>query len=151
MLQEAIYKFKASGPMLLPDLIDNYWIGETKAYEDYAILPYEVHIPQPIDKVLDMFEMNADLAILYHLEPTIETVFGHECCSYCYPVTERMFKINCKTSIDGLIHDLNVTIYNSIEVMSADLFEDLRLHEKRGTFKVRREHVQIMNDFNCGL
>lgn len=35
MLQEAIYKFKASGPMLLPDLIDNYWIGETKAYEDY--------------------------------------------------------------------------------------------------------------------
>lgn len=26
MLQEAIYKFKASGPMLLPDLIDNYWI-----------------------------------------------------------------------------------------------------------------------------
>ena len=80
MLQEAIYKFKASGPMLLPDLIDNYWIGETKAYEDYAILPYEVHIPQPIDKVLDMFEMNADLAILYHLEPTIETVFGHEFC-----------------------------------------------------------------------
>lgn len=47
MLQEAIYKFKASGPMLLPELIDNYWIGEIKAYEDYAILPYEVHIPQP--------------------------------------------------------------------------------------------------------
>lgn len=38
MLQEAIYKFKASGPMLLPELIDNYWIGEIKAYEDYAIL-----------------------------------------------------------------------------------------------------------------
>lgn len=70
MLQEAIYKFKASGPMLLPELIDNYWIGEIKAYEDYAILPYEVHIPQPIDKVIDMFEMNADLAILYHLEPS---------------------------------------------------------------------------------
>ena len=71
MLQEAIYKFKASGPMLLPELIDNYWIGEIKAYEDYAILPYEVHIPQPIDKVIDMFEMNADLAILYHLEPSV--------------------------------------------------------------------------------
>ena len=109
MLQEAIYKFKASGPMLLPELIDNYWIGEIKAYEDYAILPYEVHIPQPIDKVIDMFEMNADLAILYHLEPSVHTVFGHECCAYCYPVTERMFKINCKTSADGLIHELNVT------------------------------------------
>ena len=45
MLQEAIYKFEASGPMLLPDLIDNYWIGETKAYEDYAILPYSTYPP----------------------------------------------------------------------------------------------------------
>ena len=78
MLQEAIYKFKASGPMLLPELIDNYWIGEIKAYEDYAILPYEVHIPQPIDKVIDMFEMNADLAILYHLEPSAIHVM-HRC------------------------------------------------------------------------
>ena len=127
MLQEAIYKFKTIGPILLPELIDNFWIGEIKAYEDYAILPYEVHAPQHIEKVIDMFEMNADLAILNHLEPSIDTVFGHECCAYCYPVTERMFKINCKTHVDGLIHELNVTIYNSIEVMSSDLFEDLRL------------------------
>ena len=37
MLEEAIYKFKTSGPMLLPDLIDNYWLGSINAYEDYAI------------------------------------------------------------------------------------------------------------------
>ena len=151
MLQEAIYKFNASGPILLPDLIDNYYLGHVTAYEDYAILPYEVHQPQTMESVIEMMEMNADLAILYHLEPPVDTVFGHECCAYCFPVTERMFKINCKTHIDGLIHELNVTIYNSIEVMSSDLFEDLRLHEKRGTFKVKREYVQIMNDFNCGL
>ncbi len=138
--------------MLLPELIDNYWIGEIKAYEDYAILPYEVHIPQPIDKVIDMFELNADLAILYHLEPSVHTVFGHECSA---PTAIRSPKgcsrSICKTSADGLIHELNVTIYNSIELMSADLFEDLRLHERRGTFRAKREHVQIMNDFNCGL
>ena len=94
MLQEAIYKFKASGPIVLPDLIDNYYLGHVTAYEDYAILPYEVHQPQTMESVIEMMEMNADLAIL---------------------------------------------------------FEDLRLHEKRGTFKVKREYVQIMNDFNCGL
>ena len=151
MLQEAIYKFKASGPIVLPDLIDNYYLGHVTAYEDYAILPYEVHHPQTMERVIEMMEMSADLAILYHLEPPVDSVFGHECCAYLFPVTERMFKINCKTHIDGLIHELNVTIYNSIEVMSSDLFEDLRLHEKRGTFKVKREYVQIMNDFNCGL
>ena len=151
MLEEAIYKFKTSGPMLLPDLIDNYWLGSINAYEDYAILPYEVHNPLPLEKVIGMFDDNADLVILYHLIPSVDTVFGHECCAYCYPVTERMYKINCKTGVDGLVHELKVTIYNSIEVMSSDLFEDLRLHENRGKFKIKREHVEIMNDFNCGL
>lgn len=151
MLQEAIYKFKTSGPVILPDLIDNVFLSKVTSYEDYAILLYDVLKPQSMENVREMLEMNADLAILYHLEPPVDTVFGHESCAYCFPVTERMFKINCKTHVDGLVHQLNVTIYNSIEVMSADLFEDLRLHEKRGTFKVKREHVQIMNDFNCGL
>ncbi len=32
-------------PMLLPELIHNYWIGEIKAYEDYAILPNQSAYP----------------------------------------------------------------------------------------------------------
>ena len=39
MLQEAILKFRSSGPILLPAIIDNYWLGEIKTYEDYAVLP----------------------------------------------------------------------------------------------------------------
>ena len=148
MLQEAILKFRSSGPILLPAIIDNYWLGEIKTYEDYAILPYEVHEPQPIEKVLDMFEMNADLAILYHIVPSFATAYGHECCVYCYPVTERMFKKNCKKPSDGVIHALYGKIYKSIEVMSADIVEDGRLQERRGKFIEKREHVQIMNDKN---
>ena len=41
MLEEAIYKFRTIGPMQLPEVIDNFWLGEITAYEDYAILPYE--------------------------------------------------------------------------------------------------------------
>lgn len=97
MLQEAIYKFKTSGPVILPDLIDNVFLSKVTSYEDYAILLYDVPKPQSMENVLEMLEMNADLAILYHLEPPVDTVFGHESCAYCFPVTERMFKINCKT------------------------------------------------------
>lgn len=151
MLEEAIFKFKTMAPSLLPELFDNFWLGDIKAYDYYAILPYEVHNPLPIEKVIRMFDDNADLAILYHLVPSNNTDFGHECCAYCYPVTERMYKINCRTWGDGLVHELKVTIYNSIEVMSSDLFEDLRLHRNLGNFKIKRKHVEIMNDFNCGL
>ena len=147
MLEEAICKFKTMAPSILPDLIDNFWLGDIKAYDYYAILPYEVHNPLPVDKVIRMFDDNA----LYHLIPSNDTTFGHECCAYSYPVTERMYKINCRTRGDGLVHDLKVTIYNSIEVMSSDLFEDLRLHRNHGDFKIKRKHVDIMNDFNCGL
>ena len=38
MLHEAILKFRSSGPILLPAIIDNYWLGEIKTYEDYAVL-----------------------------------------------------------------------------------------------------------------
>lgn len=151
MLEEAIYKFRTTGPMLLPEVIDNFWLGDIKMYEDYAILPYEVHNPQSLDRIIEMFDENADLAILYHLIPSVSTVFGHECCAYCFPVTERMFKINCKTGVDGLVHDLKVTLYNSIEVMYTDILEDLKLHENRGKFKIKRKHGEILNDFNCGL
>ena len=42
MLQEAIYKFKTSGPVILPDLIDNVFLSKVTSYEDYAILLYDV-------------------------------------------------------------------------------------------------------------
>ena len=103
MLEEAICKFKTMAPSILPDLIDNFWLGDIKAYDYYAILPYEVHNPLPVDKVIRMFDDNADLAILYHLIPSNDTTFGHECCAYSYPVTERMYKINCRTRGDGLV------------------------------------------------
>ncbi|MDB8923509.1 hypothetical protein PN604_21360, partial [Parabacteroides merdae] len=67
MLQEAIYKFKTSGPVILPDLIDNVFLCKVTSYEDYAILLYDVPKPQSMENVLEMLEMNADLAILYHL------------------------------------------------------------------------------------
>lgn len=45
MLEEAIYKFRTTGPMLLPEVIDNFWLGDIKMYEDYAILPLSlIHI-----------------------------------------------------------------------------------------------------------
>ena len=42
MLEEAIYKFKVSGPTLMPSLFDNYFLKETEECNGYAILTYEV-------------------------------------------------------------------------------------------------------------
>ena len=41
MLEEAIYKFKVSGPTIMPALFDNYFLKETEECNGYAILTYE--------------------------------------------------------------------------------------------------------------
>ena len=59
MLEEAIYKFKVSGPTIMPSLFDNFFLKETEAYNGYAILTYEVHQPLPIDEVLNIMDSDA--------------------------------------------------------------------------------------------
>lgn len=55
MLQEAIYKFKTSGPVILPDLIDNVFLSKVTSYEDYAILLYDLPKPQSMENVLEIY------------------------------------------------------------------------------------------------
>lgn len=151
MLEETIFKFRTMAPVQMPDLIDNYNLGETITYEDYAILPYELRIPLSLEKVVSILD-EADLAILYHIKPdtsTAKTLFGQKCCAYSYPNKEQMFKINCHTFSDGLVHDLKVTIYNSLEDFAVEVRNDLHINEKPGfIFLTRREDGQILNDFS---
>jgi len=151
MIEEAIYKFKTVAPMVLPGLIDNYFLGDISSFSDYAILPYEVARPLPLEQVVSILD-EANYAILYHTVPdtsVVQTLFGQKCCAYSYPNLDQMYKINCQTSTDGLVHELNVTIYSSLEDFGVEVRKDLHLNENRGfTFLTRRSDGQIVNDFN---
>ena len=59
-----------------------------------------------------------------------------------------MFKVNVTTNGSGEVDSLLVTIYDSLEIMSTDLIQDLRLNEKRGDFKYKRDQAEMLNDFN---
>ena len=82
MLNEAILKFKGLAPLILPELINNTFLEEVSMFEDYAILPYSVQKPLPLEEVMDMFEDKMELIILYHMVPSEQTDFGHTCCAY---------------------------------------------------------------------
>ena len=73
MLEEAIYKFKVSGPTIMPSLFDNFFLKETEAYNGYAILTYEVHQPLPIDEVLNIMDSDAYMRILYYTQDKIRS------------------------------------------------------------------------------
>ena len=148
MLQEAIYKFQVMAPLLLPEVIDNALAEDVTIYEDYALLPYVLPRPVTIENLMDMFEDKMLLIMLYHIVPSDATDYGQACCAFSNPSSERMFKINARTNSQGMISDLIVSIYDSLECMSSDVLADLKLNEEHGHFVYRRDVAQIVNDFS---
>ena len=59
-----------------------------------------------------------------------------------------MFKLNGITNASGLVDTLNVTVYESLELMSSDILQDLTLHKTRGHFLMKRDEAEIANDFS---
>ena len=100
MLEEAIYKFKVSGPTIMPSLFDNFFLKETEECNGYAILTYDVNRPLPIDDVLNIMDGDAYMRILYYTHPNpaaIKTKFGQRACTYFMPEEQRNIKMNFST------------------------------------------------------
>lgn len=152
MLEEAIYKFKVSGPTIMPSLFDNFYLKETEANNGYAILTYEVHHPLSIDEVLNIMDSDAYMRILYYTHPNpkaIKTKFGQRACTYFMPEEQRNIKMNFSTDEKGLVNTILVTVYGSIDIMYPDLLNDLRLNTNGSMLvKERRSEAEVMNDFN---
>lgn len=152
MLEEAIYKFKVSGPTIMPTLFDNYYLKETQEYNGYAILTYEVNHPLPIEDVLNIMDGDAYMRILYYMHPNpkaITTKFGQRACTYFMPEEQRNIKMNFTTDEKGLVNMILVTVYSSIDIMYPDLRNDLRLNTV-GSMVVNEscDEAELMNDFN---
>jgi hypothetical protein len=152
MLEEAIYKFRVSGPTIMPSLFDNYYLKGTEEFNGYAILTYEVNPPLPIDDVLSIMDGDGYMRILYYTCPdptTVSTWFGQRACTYFMPEEQRNIKMNFSTDVKGLVSTILVTVYGSIDIMYPDLVTDLRLNTE-GSVLVResRSEAAVMNDFN---
>lgn len=152
MLEEAIYKFKVSGPTIMPSLFDNFYLKETQEGNGYAILTYEVHQAQPIEDVLNVMDGDAYMRILYYTHPNpkyVKTKFGQRACTYFMPEEQRNIKMNFATDEKGLVNMILVTVYGSIDIMYPDLLTDLRLNTEGSMLvKERRNEAEVMNDFN---
>lgn len=152
MLEEAIYKFKVSGPTIMPALFDNFYLKETQEGNGYAILTYEVHNALTIEEVLNIMDGDAYMRILYYTHPnpkSVKTRFGQRACTYFMPEEQRNIKMNFTTDEQGLINTIFVTVYGSIDIMYPDLLKDLRFNTEGSMLvKERRCEAEVMNDFN---
>ena len=147
MLQNFCNDFIASVPLQLPKLMDTHKMEQPVYYQDYALIGFPVATPLPLEEVMDMLEDEMEMIILYHHIPSFATPFGHSCCVYSNPAFGRMFKINAKTNESGLVDRVIVTIYESLEYMSADVCLDLELHARTGHFKYNKPKDEVLLAF----
>ena len=147
MLQNFCNDFIASVPLQLPKLMDTHKMEQPEYYQDYALIVFPVATPLLLEEVMDMLEDEMEMIILYHHIPSFAPPFGHSCCAYSNPAFGRMFKITAKTNESGLVDRITVTIYESLEYMSADVCLDLELHARTGHFKYRKPKDEVLLAF----
>lgn len=147
MLEQFCDDFLAVVPLQLPELLDKRKMEKPVKYDDYVLLTFRLNTPFTIEEVMDMLEDEMEMIILYHHIPSRQTEFGHSCCAYSNPAFGRMFKVNAATDERGMVSRIKVTIYESLEYMSADVCLDLELHGKGGFFKYVKPKEEVLLDF----
>ena len=146
MLQHFYDEFIAYVPMQLPLLLDVTNM-QTQVNDDFALLSFTLKKSKTLEEVMDCLEDDIALVMLYHHIPSLQTDYGHSCCAYSNPAFGQMFKLNAQTDENGLVNAISVTIFDSLEIMCADLTLDVQLHDGRGLFKYRRSQDELILDF----
>ena len=147
MLKYFLNEFKTYIPLQLPQLMDLNRMGAPNIYDDCILLEFSLAEPYELEEVMDILEDDIELVILYHHIPSTLNRFGHSTCAYSNPSFGQMFKVNARTEKDGLVHNISVIIYDSLEVMCGSLQLDLKLHSQTGHYKYQRKEEDVLMDF----
>jgi hypothetical protein len=147
MLRKYFEEFMADVPAQLPQLIHKSWMKKPIIYDEYILLEFNFPQAFSLEDIMNMFEDQMELIILYHMVPSTSTSFGHCCCAYTNPAFGHMYKMNVMIDGNGLVNRVTVTIFDSLEFMGGDLCNDLELHAKTGSFKYRQNKFEVLSYF----
>ena len=143
MLRKYFEEFMAD----VPQLIHKSWMRKPIIYDEYILLEFNFPQAFSLEDIMNMFEDQMELIILYHMVPSTSTSFGHCCCAYTNPAFGHMYKMNVMIDGNGLVNRVTVTIFDSLEFMGGDLCNDLELHAKTGSFKYRQNKFEVLSYF----
>ena len=143
MLRKYFEEFMADVPEQLPQLIHKSWMKKPIIYDEYILLEFNFPQAFSLEDIMNMFEDQMELIILYHMVPSTSTSFGHCCCAYTNPAFGHMYKMNVMIDGNGLVNRVTVTIFDSLEFMGGDLCNDLELHANTGSFKYRQTKFEV--------
>ena len=147
MTETEIEAFKSLAPLIIPELFDINLQTVVDDFPDYSMLTYELKIAVSMDFIIDRFEDQMELNILYHVRTYIAGAESQHCCAYSNPTFEHMYKVNAQSAGNGMVDTVYVTIFSSLEVMLESLKEDLELHSWAGETYSMMTLPALISDF----
>ncbi len=116
----------------LPSLCPRSGITE-QTQDRYCLrLVFKPRKPYHIDKVLEMFDDDADLAILYHRVADKGLNGWHSVCACSRSGMDRMYIFNVETEDDSKVYKVFARIYISLEAFAEELCDELDRQQDDG-------------------
>ena len=94
MLKHKIERFLTYISMQMPALMSRSNYAGAEIFDGMAVLEFRLPKPCDIGDLLDEFDDQMELTILYHVIPSEATVMGHQCCAYSNPSFDYLYKVN---------------------------------------------------------
>lgn len=147
MNKEHIERFITLTSLEMPELILPSGFQGAEIYEDSALLTFSLPMSYPMEDLLDEIENQTELVLLYHHIPTTDTTFGQRCCAYSNPHFGKMYKMNAIADGDIKCDTLDVTLYDSLEIMVTELRSELAKLGRYGVFAYSRSEEELLRNF----
>ncbi len=126
------YTFLSKMEKILPDLISHKRILEDEPLDDYRQLVFQTGRPCTMGEVIDMFENDAQLHILYDCELHNDVLDAEACCAFSHPKGEEMYMYYVCATDGGMVTAVIVRIYDTHEDFTASLAAELQERKDSG-------------------
>lgn len=145
-----IERFLESAALKLPAIIkprlENR--AEREVYDDYALLSFTLPDPLSVEDFCNELGESFGTIELYRHIRSVDTDYGHSVCAFQEPGTGVMFQLCATTNSLGIITDVDVKVFFSMERMLVELRDTLnRASLQSGKFAYRISEEELLSYF----
>lgn len=147
MQKHKIERFLSYISLQMPSLMtrENYCGAEI--VDGMSVLEFKLPRLFEVGDLLDEFDDQMELIILYHIIPSEATVVGHQCCAYSNPTFDYLYKLNAISDDNGECDTLYVSLYDSLETFGLDLLAELNDQTASSKVVFARKEEDLLRDF----
>lgn len=129
MLKDNTKKFLEWAETTMPNLVGKSE-PDIEEYDDGATLEYQLPIPIGVEEVMDIFEDDMDLTILFCAMRN-DGNCGLQISAVTKPTGIYMFRFNAVAGADDMVTTVTAVIYDSVELMADEVLTDIRNLEEQ--------------------